>query len=77
VSDFGSAYVDVRFNKSMTEQSILDDVRRVLEGLSAEIPALRYETEYPPKPERRLTRVTMLPVEVSIGTEIVQIVGAT
>ena len=64
----------MRFNKSMTEQSILEDVRRVLAGLSAEIPALQYEIEYPPKPERRLTRVTMLPVGVPIETEIVQIV---
>jgi acetylornithine deacetylase len=74
VSDFCSASVDVRFNKSMTEQSVLDDVRRVLEGLRAELPALQYELEYPPKPERRLTRATMLPFDVPIDAAIVQTV---
>jgi acetylornithine deacetylase len=59
VPDVCSIFVDVRFPESMTPQSVLEDVRRALDGAAAADPALRYEIEFPMRPERRAMREVM------------------
>jgi acetylornithine deacetylase len=72
VPDFCSVFVDVRFNDSMTPESILADVRTALDRLVAEDPELRYEIEWPARPERRAMREVMTPLSVPRDHPIVQ-----
>ena len=64
VSDFCTAYVNVRFNASQTGDTILADIRRTLDGLAAADPRFRYEIEFPPRPERGLGRLAKAAVDV-------------
>ena len=48
VPDFCTAMVDVHFVPGQTVDGIVADIRRVLDGLVAEDPQLRYEIEIPP-----------------------------
>ncbi|HZS33311.1 MAG TPA: M20/M25/M40 family metallo-hydrolase [Methylomirabilota bacterium] len=59
VPDVCTIFVDVRFPESMTPQSVLEDVRRALDGAAAADPTLRYEIEFPMRPERRAMREVM------------------
>jgi acetylornithine deacetylase len=58
VSDFCTAYVNVRFNSSQTGETVVADIRRTLEQLAAEGPRFRYEIEFPPALERGLGRLS-------------------
>jgi acetylornithine deacetylase len=64
VPDFCSLFVDVRFPASLTPESILADVREALDRLVAADADLRYEIEWPAKPERRAMREVMTPLSV-------------
>jgi acetylornithine deacetylase len=72
VPDVCSLFVDVRFNESMTPESILADVRGALDPLAAADPDLRYEIEWPARPERRVMREVMTPLSVPRDHPIVQ-----
>jgi acetylornithine deacetylase len=72
VPDFCSVFVDVRFNESMTPESILADVRGTLDRLAAGDPDLRYEIEWPARPERRAMREVMMPLSVPRDHPVVQ-----
>ena len=74
VPDVCSLFVDVRFNESMTPESILADVRGALDPLAAADPDLRYEIEWPARPERRVMREVMTPLSVPRDHPIVQTV---
>jgi len=74
VSDFCTAYVNVRFNASQSGQTVVADIRRTLEALAAEDPAFRYEIEFPPLPERGLGRLAKAAVDVPISEPVVQLV---
>ena len=74
VSDFCTAYVNVRFNASQTGQTVVADIRRTLEALAAEDPAFRYEIEFPPAPERGLGRLAKAAVDVPTTEPVVQMV---
>jgi len=74
VSDFCTAYVNVRFNASQTGDTILADIRRTLDGLAAADPRFRYEIEFPPRPERGLGRLAKAAVDVPKSEPIVQMV---
>jgi acetylornithine deacetylase len=74
VPDFCSVVVDVRFNESMTPESILADIRGALDPLAAADPDLRYELEWPARPERRVMREVMTPLSVPRDHPIVQTV---
>jgi acetylornithine deacetylase len=72
VPDFCTIYVDVRFTEGMTPSTILDDLRRVLDGLKQDDPDLAYEIEFPMNPERRCLREVMMPFSVSPTSPLVR-----
>jgi acetylornithine deacetylase len=74
VSDFCTAYVNVRFNASQTGETVVADIRRTLEGLAAEDPGFRFEIEFPPALERGLGRMAKLAVDVPKTEPVVQMV---
>jgi acetylornithine deacetylase len=64
VSDFCTAYVNVRFNASQTGETVVADIRRTLDALAAADPRFAYEIEFPPRPERGLGRLAKAAVDV-------------
>jgi acetylornithine deacetylase len=76
VPDFCSVIVDVRFPQSTTPESILTDVRAALDAVAARDRELTYEIEWPPKPERRVMRATMMPLSVPTDHPLVQTLRA-
>lgn len=76
VPDFCSVIVDVRFNQSMTPESVLTDVRTTLDGLVAADRDLVYEIECPVRPERRAMREVMQPLSVPTDHPLVQTLRA-
>jgi len=74
VSDFCTAYVNVRFNASQTGDTVLGDIQRTLDALAAADPAFRYEIEFPPLPARGLGRLAKAAVNVPKSEPIVQMV---
>ncbi|HTC23281.1 MAG TPA: M20/M25/M40 family metallo-hydrolase [Gemmatimonadales bacterium] len=76
VPDACMIVLDVRFPQSVTPDSILGDIRRVLDSLMRADKDLTYEIEFPMRPERRQFREVMLPVSVPATEPIVQILKA-
>ncbi len=74
VSDFCTAYVNVRFNASQTGETVLADIRRTLDTLAAADPTFRYEIEFPPALERGLGRLAKAAVDVPKTEPVVQMV---
>jgi len=74
VSDFCSAYVNVRFNASQSGETVLADLRRALDGVGAEDPQFAYEIEFPPALGRGLGRLAKAAVDVPVSQPIVQMV---
>jgi acetylornithine deacetylase len=74
VSDFCTAYVNVRFNTSQSGESILADIRRTLDALKADDPEFQYEIEFPPELSRGLGRLAKAAVDVPVTEPIVQMV---
>jgi acetylornithine deacetylase len=74
VSDFCTAYVNVRFNASQTGETVLADIRETLDALAAADPRFRYEIEFPPVPARGLGRLAKAAVDVPKTEPIVQMV---
>jgi acetylornithine deacetylase len=74
VSDFCTAYVNVRFNASQTGETVVADIRRALDALAAADTTFRYEIEFPPAPARGLGRMAKLAVDVPRTEPIVQMV---
>ena len=76
VPDFCTVFVDVRFPGSMTPESVLEDVRRALDGATARDPELSYEIEFPMKPERRAMREVMPAMSMPADHPLVQTLRA-
>ena len=74
VSDFCTAYVNVRFNTSQSGETILADIRRTLDALKADDPEFQYEIEFPPELSRGLGRLAKAAVDVPVTEPIVQMV---
>jgi acetylornithine deacetylase len=74
VSDFCTAYVNVRFNASQTGETVVADIRRALDALAAADPNFRYEIEFPPALERGLGRLAKAAVDVPKTSLVVQMV---
>ena len=74
VSDFCTAYVNVRFNASQNGETVVADIRRTLEQLAAEDPNFRFEIEFPPALERGLGRMAKVAVDVPKTEPVVQMV---
>ena len=74
LSDFCTAYVNVRFNASQNGQTVVTDIRRTLEQLAAEDPSFRFEIEFPPALERGLGRMAKVAVDVPKTEPVVQMV---
>jgi acetylornithine deacetylase len=72
VPDFATLYVDVRFTEGMTPETVIADLRRALDGLAREDRDLKYEIEFPMKPERRCLREVMMPFSVPPDSPLVQ-----
>lgn len=72
VPDFATLYADIRFTEGMTPDSIVADLRRALDGLARDDRDLKYEIEFPMKPERRCLREVMMPFSVSPENPLVQ-----
>ena len=53
MSDFCTAYVNVRFNASQTGETVVADIRRTLDALAAADPRFAYEIEFPPRARAR------------------------
>jgi acetylornithine deacetylase len=73
VPDFATLYVDVRFTQGMTPDSILAEVRRVLDARAG----LRYEIEFPMDPKRRILREVMMPFSIAPDAPFVREVAAS
>src|SRR5688572_26572908 len=76
VPDLCTIMVDVHFVPGMTVEGILDDVRRALDPLTAQDPALRYAIELPPP--ARFTgrrRLVMDPFDIPVDAPIVKAVA--
>jgi acetylornithine deacetylase len=76
VPDFCSVFVDVRFPESMTPESVLEDVRRALDGEVGTDADWRYEIEFPMKPERRAMREVMPAMTMATDHPLVQTLRA-
>jgi len=76
VPDVCTIIVDIRFPMSVTPDSALADVRRALDAVAATDKELKYEIEFPIRPERRQFREVMLPLSVPATEPIVQILKA-
>jgi acetylornithine deacetylase len=74
VSDFCSAYVNIRFNASQNQETILGDLRHTLDALRATLPDFEYEIEFPPKLSRGLGRLCKAAVDVPLTEPVVQMV---
>jgi len=74
VSDFCTAYVNVRFNTSQSGDTILADIRRTLDALKADDPEFQYEIEFPPELSRGLGRLAKAAVDVPLSEPVVQMV---
>ena len=76
IPDVCTIIVDVHFLPGQTVDSIVADIRRVLDPLQAEDPMLSYEIEVPP-PEffKGRRRLVMEPLDVPRDSEIVQAVA--
>ncbi|HEY4912265.1 MAG TPA: M20/M25/M40 family metallo-hydrolase, partial [Methylomirabilota bacterium] len=74
VSDFCTAYVNVRFNTSQSGETILADIRRTLDALKAGDPEFQYELEFPPELSRGLGRLAKAAVDVPVTELVVQMV---
>jgi acetylornithine deacetylase len=74
VSDFCTAYVNVRFNASQSADSVVADIRRTLEALAASDPQFRFEIEFPPRLDRGLGRMAKAAVDVPKTEPVVQMV---
>lgn len=76
VPDICTAIVDVHFNKSMSQESILADVRAALDPVAAADPDLKYEIEIPPPPFfRGSRRLVMDPVDLPVDAEVVKVLA--
>lgn len=76
VPDMCMLILDIRFPVSVTPDSALADVRRALDALAATDKDIKYEIEFPIRPERRQFREVMLPLSVPATEPIVQILKA-
>src|SRR5207244_1874232 len=76
VPDLCTVIVDVHFVPGQTVESIVRDIRAVLDGLKSADPQFRYEVEIPP-PEffKGRRRLVMEPVDVPKDAGIVQAVA--
>lgn len=72
VPDVCTILVDLRTVPGMTLDTVRHDLVNALEELRKDDPTLRYEIELPPKPEREIDRVAMLPTDVPVDSAIVQ-----
>jgi acetylornithine deacetylase len=76
VPDMCTIILDIRFPGSVTPESAMADVRRALDGVVAADKDVKYEIEFPIRPERRQFREVMLPLSVPASEPIVQILKA-
>ena len=76
VPDMCTIILDIRFPVSVTPESAMADVRRALDGVASTDKDLKYEIEFPIRPERRQFREVMLPLSVPASEPIVQILKA-
>jgi acetylornithine deacetylase len=65
-------YVDVRFNASMTPESVLEDVRAALDAVCAEDPEIDYEIELPITSSTGLGTTIMTPLALDKDHPLVQ-----
>ncbi len=72
VPDFATLYADIRFTDGMTPSSIVADLKRTLDELAREDRDLKYEIEFPMKPERRCLREVMMPFSIPPESPFVQ-----
>lgn len=74
VSDYCRAFVDIRFCRGMTPQTIQRDIERELGWLAAKDADFKYAVEYPPDPKYGIATVWMEPLDVPRESEVVQTV---
>lgn len=70
--DYCTILIDVRFLPSQTSETVLEDVRKVLDALQAEDPDFAYEIVMPPPGKFKALRVIMEPTDVPHEEYIVQ-----
>lgn len=72
VPDICTVYADVRMVPGMTPETVRADIESALKKLCEEDPNLRYEFEWPPKPERGIAKEAMLATDVPVDSFIVK-----
>jgi acetylornithine deacetylase len=72
LSDHCTIFIDIRFVRGMSPESIKKDIERELSRLAMEDPDLKFEIEFPPDPKYRMARIPMYPLDVSREQYIVQ-----
>lgn len=72
--DFCTILVDVRFLPSQSVESVMADLREMLEEIKSTDKDFKYELVHPPEKEFRAWRLAMPPFEVPVDLPIVQTV---
>jgi acetylornithine deacetylase len=74
-ADYCTIFVDVRYLPDQTEDSIRQDITKVLDKLAAETPNLKYELKMPADRKYNLIRIPFYPTEIPVSEPIVQTVA--
>jgi len=72
VSDHCTIFVDIRFCKGMSPDTIKKDIERELLKLVEKDPGMKFRLEFPPDPKYKISWVWMHPLDVSPREPIVQ-----
>jgi len=75
ISDYCRAFVDVRFCRGMSPESVTQDIDRELGRLAKEDSDFKYEIEYPPDPKYGIATVWMHPLDVPKDSQVIQTVS--
>jgi acetylornithine deacetylase len=72
VSDFCTAFVDVRFLPGMTAEGIVEDISRALDLLRDDDPDFQYSIEMPADPKYKINTVVFPPFDLPEGEYILE-----
>ena len=74
IADYCRAFLDVRFCRGMSPESVIKDLKRTLDGLAEEDGDFKYELEYPPDPKYGIATTWMHPLDVPQDSQVIQTV---
>lgn len=74
VSDYCRAFLDVRFCRGMTPETIEKDIERALAKVAESDPDFKFEIEFPADPSYGIATVWMHPLDVPKDSEVIRTV---